>query len=101
MIFGEGVMYYFYYKKQAEREQARREEMERMNPYLKHMREQGRLVHLGVSDEEISERMLRTSGDVVCEQCGKTHREHPMIDDCLVYNEPYLYSICDGTLAKL
>ena len=101
MIFGEGVGLYFYYKRKAEREQKRIEELEKRNPYLKVLREQGRLVHLDIAEDEINERMFRASGDVVCEKCGKKYREHPMIDDYLFYNEPYLYAICDGTLAKL
>lgn len=101
MIFGEGVMWYFYYKRKAEREQQRIEEMERKNPYLKVLREQGRLVHLDITENEVNERMLRANGDVVCESCGRTYREHPMVDDYLFYDEPYLYAICDGTLAKL
>ena len=68
-------------------------------------RKRGMLIHLGVTEEEIDRRMMRTSGDCICEQCGKEHRKHPFIDDVLTNIEfrpqPFLHLLCDGTLAKL
>lgn len=101
MIFGEGLMEYFYYKRQAERERIRMEEHERRNPYLKLLRKKGKLIHLDVSEDEIARRMVRTSGDAICEVCNKTHREHPYIDDTLFQDYPYLHYICNGIIAKL
>ena len=101
MIFGDGLGQYFYYKKLAEREKERIANLEKSNPYLKFLRSQGRLVHLGLDRDEIAKRMVRTGGGTVCKECGKTHREHRMIDDYLFYDEPFLYYICDGTIAKL
>lgn len=68
-------------------------------------RKKGKLVHLGISEEEVDRRMLRTSGETICEDCGLKHREHPFIDDVMDATgdrlTPFLHLLCDGTLAKL
>lgn len=65
-------------------------------------RKRGMLVHLGISEDETTRRMMRTAGECVCEQCGKKHRDHPLIDDVLDFGDrPFLHLLCDGTLAKL
>lgn len=102
MIFGDGIFFYFYYKRQAEIEEQRQKELDDANPWLRHMRRNGKLIHLGITEEEIDERMLRTDQNTICPICGKTHIEHPLIDDVLDFDgQPFLHSICDGTLAKL
>jgi hypothetical protein len=57
-----------------------------------------------VSDDDLR-RMIRTSGDVICEICGKTGWKHPMwyghlIDDGLGRMIPWLHEGCDGFLWK-
>jgi hypothetical protein len=68
-------------------------------------RKKGKLVHLGITPEEVDRRMLRTCGDTICEECGKKHYDHPLIDDVMDETgdrlRPFLHIICDGTIAKL
>ena len=92
-----GWFEYFYYKKLAEREQKAKK-----NIHLRYLRDRGMLIHLGISEELIDERFHRTDGGTICGVCGKTHREHPLIDDVLSFDgTPFLHNICNGILAKL
>lgn len=76
--------------------------MKRNETLLKYLKQRNMLVHLGVSEDETIEKLRRTSGEVICVECGKYHREHPFIDDVLDYDGgPFLHDICGQFLAKL
>lgn len=47
--------------------------------------------------------MIRASGDVICEQCGKEYWRHPMDEEQLsgIDGKPFLHIHCDGTRLKL
>ena len=64
------------------------------------MRDRGRLVHCGYSEEKLDELMYRTSHLTECPECGKIAIDHPYIDDVLYEGEPWLHLMCDGGLAK-
>ncbi len=70
---------------------------------LEYLKNRNMLVHAGLTEDEIDLKMRRTDQNCICEECGKTHREHPYIDDTLSWidGNPYLHLLCDGTLAKL
>ena len=72
---------------------------------LDYYEKKGMLVHLGIPEQEVWRRMMRTDQNCICEECGKKHREHPFIDDVLddpdLRPQPFLHLLCDGTLAKL
>ncbi len=71
--------------------------------FLEYLRQRGMLVHADLTEDEIDIKMRRTDQNCICEECGKTHREHPYIDDTLSWldGRPYLHLLCDGILAKL
>ena len=71
------------------------------NPRIDYLKKKRMLVHCGYSEDEIGEKMFRTSGECVCKECGKPYRKHPFIDDVLSDGQPWLHLLCDGTLAKL
>jgi len=46
--------------------------------------------------------MIRASGDVVCEICGRKYYDHPMDEEQLSYDgRPFLHIGCDGKRLKL
>ncbi len=69
---------------------------------LEYLDRKGMLVHLGITEDEIAEKMLRVCQDCICEECGKFYYQHPYIVDTLDWEgHPYLRALCDGTIAKL
>lgn len=66
------------------------------------LRKKGKLVTTGLTDEEISIKMIRTDGGAICSVCGKEHRDHPYIDEARDWDGyPFLHLICDGMIVKL
>lgn len=45
---------------------------------------------------------MRTSGDMVCDRCGREYGAHPMDWRVIGYGDvPFLNVLCDGTRVKL
>lgn len=44
---------------------------------------------------------LRTSGDLVCEECGKKYYAHPFSEHKSYDGHPWLRKLCNGKLIKL
>ena len=73
---------------------------------LEYLRKRGRLIWLDdLSEDEIAAQMVRTDQNTVCDICGLKHREHKLIENVIDWTNirpaPFLYYICDGTIAKL
>ena len=72
---------------------------------LDYFRNRGKLIHLDLDEDEIWKRMVRTGLQTICPGCGKTHIEHPYIDNVLDETTgdptPFLHYICDGMIVKL
>lgn len=50
----------------------------------------------------IPAKMIRASGDVICEHCNKKYYDHPMDKEELSYDgRPFLHIGCDGVRLKL
>lgn len=43
----------------------------------------------------------RTSGSVICQQCGKEYRRHPHSEHRDWNDDPFLNVLCNGELVKL
>ena len=46
-------------------------------------------------------RMVRASGNCICEVCGKTYYKHPFTDHRDWNDDPYMNRLCDGRIVKL
>jgi len=73
------------------------------DPYWEYLERKGRLVTLGISEDEVAKRMRRVNGEQVCEICNKQYWQHPYITDSVdaFENRPYLHLLCNGVIAKL
>jgi len=55
-----------------------------------------------LTDEEVSYRFQRVSGDAICHICNQPYRKHPHETRVIGYNgEPFLRKLCNGWLGKL
>lgn len=45
---------------------------------------------------------VRSSGELICEICGKTYYKHPLAEDIRGWqDQPFLNRLCNGKLVKL
>lgn len=63
----------------------------------------GQKVMKPVQGDLFCDQFIRTSGDVVCEYCARSYREHPMDEYVLsgIDNKPFFHVRCDGMRLKL
>lgn len=55
-----------------------------------------------LSDDEFNRRMVRTSGDMICDICGLPYWKHPDETRILgVEDRPFTKRLCNGTFGKL
>ncbi len=72
------------------------------DPYLQHLERRGMLKKTGMSFDELARKMIRASGLVICEHCGKDYYHHPYASECRDdQGHPFLHVTCDGDIVKL
>lgn len=70
------------------------------DPAVLVIKHDGRIFHMREAFEPYD--ILRTSGDVVCEECGDTYRHHPSdMKQLDSEGRPFLRVGCDGRRLKL
>ena len=70
--------------------------------YLRFLRRTNRLIKLDISENEITNLIVRASQDCECEKCGLEYKNHPYLENSLdSEGYPYLHVICTGLIVKL
>ena len=72
------------------------------NRHVQWLERRGMLQKTGLTVDEIASRMVRASGLVECETCGKDYYHHPYVYECRdSEGNPFLHITCSGDIVKL